>query len=235
MPSSLKVSEQFLSIQGEGPTSGYPAYFLRLTACNLLCDGQWLCDTIAVWKKGKRFDFSDIALKYGEDFFSNLAAGYHLVVTGGEPMLQQKDLYEFIYWVKAMSSANAYVEIETNGTIEPSDDMISVVNQWNVSPKLANSGEPFYRRYKPKAIYILKSLNSQTVFKFVITRTKDWQEICHDWLPNMYKYQIMLMPAAEDREELEKNLPLVCDIAKKEGIRVCSRMQIEAWNQVTGV
>ena len=64
---SLRISESFYSIQGEGVTSGYPAYFIRLQGCNLMCGGKdgslmkegkatWWCDTEYVWRKGKKTD-----------------------------------------------------------------------------------------------------------------------------------------------------------------------------------
>ena len=48
----LDVSERFYSIQGEGKYAGYPAYFIRLSHCNLNCVfGKYRCDTFDVWKK----------------------------------------------------------------------------------------------------------------------------------------------------------------------------------------
>ena len=56
----LLVSEVFYSLQGEGSTMGIPAVFLRLSGCNLLCDGAWRCDTIEVWQKGHKTEFEDV-------------------------------------------------------------------------------------------------------------------------------------------------------------------------------
>ena len=69
----LAVSEVFYSIQGEGPTTGYPAVFVRLGGCNLMCGGEgtqkdkelhdgatWRCDTIEVWMKSRAKEFKDI-------------------------------------------------------------------------------------------------------------------------------------------------------------------------------
>ena len=67
---TLNISEDFYSVQGEGYTTGVPAYFIRLKACNLMCgrpdgslmkDGKatWWCDTEYVWRKGseKQFEY----------------------------------------------------------------------------------------------------------------------------------------------------------------------------------
>ena len=54
MMNTIRVSEYFYSIQGEGLTVGVPAVFLRLQGCNLDCGssgGSWVCDTEAVWNK----------------------------------------------------------------------------------------------------------------------------------------------------------------------------------------
>lgn len=59
----LNVSEKFLSIQGEGRTTGIPAIFLRLSGCNLLCkSSNWICDSIEVWRKGTKTSFDAVLL-----------------------------------------------------------------------------------------------------------------------------------------------------------------------------
>ena len=64
---TLSLSESFYSVQCEGVSTGYPAYFIRLKGCNLICGGSngalmkrgkatWWCDTEAVWRQGKQTD-----------------------------------------------------------------------------------------------------------------------------------------------------------------------------------
>ena len=108
---------------------GRPCTFVRLTGCNLDC--PW-CDTTEVWKKGDWFNIDEVQ-HMGR-----------VVFTGGEPMLQQKAIEKFIkYWDACDNKSydSLYVEVETNGTIMPSDYMMVRVNQWNCSPKLRNSKE----------------------------------------------------------------------------------------------
>ena len=62
----------------------------------------------------------------------------HLVITGGEPLMQQDDLVELVTFLKP----EFYVEVETNGTILPNNELTTLVDQWNVSPKTKNSGNP---------------------------------------------------------------------------------------------
>lgn len=89
-PNKLLISEHFYSVQGEGKTSGVPAYFIRLTHCNLFCGATpkfvnqlkkgeiqedpgnyqgdlhkadkatWTCDTIPVWIRGTEVEFQEL-------------------------------------------------------------------------------------------------------------------------------------------------------------------------------
>ena len=118
---TLYVSELFYSIQGEGQTIGIPAVFLRLTGCNLNC--TW-CDSVEVWRKGNRIAFEDIL---NEELIDRLRDGAHLVITGGEPMLQAERVGNFIEWIAYTHGFMPIVEIETNGTIRPKSTLISLV------------------------------------------------------------------------------------------------------------
>ncbi len=60
----------------------------------------------------------------------------HLVVTGGEPLLWRRELLPLLSLVKAR---DFFVEIETNGTLRPGE-LVKYVDEFNVSPKLSNSG-----------------------------------------------------------------------------------------------
>lgn len=238
---SLKVSEFFYSLQGEGPTAGVPAYFIRLTACNLLCKGSWVCDTIDVWRRGHRIAFSDLVKQIGEHEFSEkLMRGAHLVWTGGEPLLQQHSIEAFWiseFWKKDMP--HPYMEIETNGTREPDSGLLNIINQWNVSPKLANSGVLREERYKPNVIHklILNIDPRQLVFKFVVTTLSDIDEIEKDFIEpfGIKPWQVYLMPGADTADLLQQRISWIADVAKIKCFRLSNRMQIQLWNQTTGV
>jgi 7-carboxy-7-deazaguanine synthase len=238
----LAVSETFYSIQGEGLTTGYPAVFLRLGGCNLMCGGwgtqkdnelhdgaTWRCDSIEVWMKSKGKEFDNI---FDNECMIALQCGAHLVITGGEPLMQQDKLMYFIKWLRN-GIPELYIEIETNGTIVPTNSMLNLVNQWNCSPKLSNSGMGYEARYNAEAIRVLNQYN--TIFKFVISTEDDWDEILQEYYKAIDKSKIMLMPSGSNQKELKKTKTLVADICKNNFIKFSNRLHIDIWNKKTGV
>ncbi len=227
---TLAVAEVFYSLQCEGRAIGTPAVFLRLTGCNLLCKSHnWVCDTIEVWKKGKRKEFKDVMPTY---MIKRLKEGAHLVITGGEPLLQQIEICDYIRWMQMTAGFTPFIEIETNGTIIPSFDLISYVKWWNVSPKLENSGEPWQKRYNEPALRALDKCDS--IFKFVVSNDVDFLEIL-DIYGFLDPKKFMLMPAGATRDELDRVRLKVVELAIKTGVRYSDRLHIVIWNQKTGV
>ena len=210
----LPVSEIFDSIQGEGPFAGTPSVFLRFAFCNLKC--VW-CDTEYTWKDNiiyKKMSLKEIEgkiLKYNSS---------HLVITGGEPLLWQKDFYPL---VERLLNKNFIVEIETNGTMEPE---LPEEIYFNVSPKLSNSGEDFEKRIK---IEILKKFNNRerTIFKFVIQKEKDIEEVINlKERVGIERTKIYLMPEGKTPEELKEKRKMVFELSKKYGFKFSDRLHI---------
>lgn len=226
----LVVSEKFYSIQGEGKSAGKPAVFLRLAGCNILCKSDsWTCDTIEVWKKGVKEDFEQVLKPY----VNHLRKGVRLVVTGGEPLLHQKKLASYFEWFLSKYGFTPIIEIETNGTILPEEALRFLVNQWNVSPKLSNSGESKEKRYKEDVLKVFTVLNTQ--FKFVVSIKEDINEIQHDFAWFMNKNQIYLMPAGETREQLNNTREIAVELCKKHFYNFTDRQHIVIWDKKTGV
>lgn len=111
--SKLQIHSIFQTIQGEGPFCGTSAIFVRLAGCNLQCP---LCDT----------DYTSHREEYSpEELVSKLLRFQNqglvstttklVVITGGEPFRQ--DLTELL---ERLIGAGFYVQIETNGTLPPS-------------------------------------------------------------------------------------------------------------------
>lgn len=231
---------------------GTPAYFLRLKSCNMLCGGQltakdgklhdgatWRCDSIEVWLKGKSKTFSEIVTAFGPDFIRNIdSMSHHLVITGGEPLLHQEMIVEFLLWLTQERGVQVYVEIETNGSIIPSDELVNLVDQWNISPKLSNSGVPVKKRVNgPAIIKFVEQTRTEVTFKFVVSGMSDFMEAVKTYVApfNIPDHSIYLMPAADNEEDLKKVSQEVAEICVSEGIKLSSRLQVAIYNKKTGV
>ena len=229
----LRISEQFYSIQGEGRTMGVPSYFVRLQACNILCKGEWICDTIEVWKKGSEMDCQVWAM-WLLDYLPEFKNGAHLIFTGGEPLLQQVAIVEAVKHFKEIYGFKPFIEVETNGTRMPSKELIEIVDLFNCSFKLKNSGVKKDKRIK---IDTLKKLNKQnTIFKIVVGNESDYLEAKEIFEKvGIKKKDIYLMPPADNFDELIKMNKVVSDICKEEAVNFSTRLQIILWNKTTGV
>lgn len=125
----LFVTSIFYTLQGEGPYRGEPAVFVRLAKCNLACswcdtffdDGDWMTigeidtrihDVIYKYFEGAVPVWADLVYGAGTDGIAK-PRNMVLVVTGGEPMLQQN----LVPFLEYQSSRFAKTQIESNGTI----------------------------------------------------------------------------------------------------------------------
>ena len=101
MTGTYRVNEIFHSLQGEGFYTGTPAVFLRFSGCNRRCA---FCDT----------DFASFREMTAAEITAAVAAypSRHVVVTGGEPLLQLDDTL-----VRSLKGAGFYIQIETNGSL----------------------------------------------------------------------------------------------------------------------
>jgi len=251
MNSKLIVSEIFYSIQGEGPYVGYPAVFLRLAGCNLTCKG-WStekhdkhlgCDTADVWRKGKVYTVESLLKKLIDDgfmrYFTNAA---HLVITGGEPLLQQAAVIKFIKALR-ISVSKLFIEIETNGTIVPSKELLFEVNHFNVSPKLSSGGDAYAKRFNEAALNAFAPCTQHiyfpftSIFKFVISSADDLQEVLADYLLafEIPADKVWLMPEGATHADVQTHSKEVISYCKEYGFKFSPRLHIHVWEQTTGV
>lgn len=251
----MRVSEIFYSIQGEGTNSGTPSIFLRLGRCNLHC---WWCDTKYTWLFTERIHKhvledlrrlnkpipSNIKVYNQEEELKEMTSEQaykqiisyptkKLVLTGGEPTLHHTDT-SLNNLLQRLHDEDWYIEIETNGTVIPNNKFVDLIDQWNVSPKLENSGNEKRIREKPE-VYDFYSKLSNAYFKFVIESGEDLTEVLR--LIRQYKLprdRIILMPQATDSDTLKQKSKFLVEICKENGFRFSSRLQIEIWENERG-
>ncbi|MEM1610800.1 MAG: 7-carboxy-7-deazaguanine synthase QueE [Sulfolobales archaeon] len=220
----LAVSEMFKSYQGEGPTAGYPAIFLRLQGCNLLC--RW-CDTIDIWVRGEIYSIDHILDMWeARGWIKDLLNGYMLVITGGEPLMRQSSITTLLKTFIERYGFKPRVEIETNGTIEPRRELIELVDQFNVSPKLSNSGMPLSIRYREAPLRTLVN-SGKAIFKFVVMDESDIEEVLWyiDSVP-LPRDRVYLMPESRSREEYLSRVEMVEKLCREYGFKLSPRLHL---------
>ena len=119
------------------------------------------------------------------------------------------------------------IEVETNGTVYPSKELIEVVDQFNCSPKLENSGNSKKLRAKPfTLIQLISSLKVN--FKFVVGTQEDIKEILIvvGFIRDYGNPEIRLMPLSQTKKELLKREPMVKDLCTKHNFIYCTRLSI---------
>lgn len=234
----LKVNEIFgPTIQGEGKSAGLPCAFLRLSLCNLHC--IW-CDTPYTWnwegtpyehpiKSKKEDEIHDMSV---EEVLEKLLTidTKAIVISGGEPMIQHKALLPVVQKLKELQY---WVEIETNGTVYPSQEFVDLLDQINVSPKLANSGNELKARRVPEALHKLSKCGKAN-FKFVISTEEDVQEVV-ELIKEFDLKDVYLMPEGRTREELALRVQWTRNVAKEKGVNFSSRIHIIIAGGVRGV
>ena len=152
---ALKVSEIFLSIQGESSWSGQPCVFIRLTGCNLRCA---YCDTRYAYEQGRFMEIPDI-LEHVRPLRCNLVE-----VTGGEPLLQE----ETPPLIGRLLDEGYTVLLETNGSMDISTVDAKCARIVDIKcPSSGMAGQNDLRN--------LKRLRARDELKFVIGDRRDYE------------------------------------------------------------
>ena len=229
-PRPLNISEIFVSVQGEGRYIGVPSVFVRLNGCNLRC--VW-CDTPYTSWQPQGNDYmmggllSDIRRHWTK----------HVVITGGEPMLQPS----VVLLTERLKEEELFVTIETAGTVyQPVKcDLMSI------SPKLANS-VPHRReggrwavrheslRYRPD---VLKQLMIEYDYqlKFVVQSPEDMEEV-NKMVEDLgaEKDRVVLMGEGIDPGTLYERAQWIVEQCKRWGYRFSPRLHIDLWGNERG-
>jgi 7-carboxy-7-deazaguanine synthase len=227
----MKIAEIFYSIQGEGMLAGVPSVFLRTSGCNLRC--TW-CDTpYTSWKpEGDDLPLGSVLASVRRHW------GTHVVVTGGEPMIQE----DMVRVTQRLKDFDLHITIETAGTVyQPvTCDLMSI------SPKLANS-TPARReggrwasqhdrlRYQPE---VLKQLMAEYPYqlKFVVSDPGDLAEIeTVITETDADRSRVILMPEGTDPAAIYERARWLVDLCKIKRFRYGPRLHIDIYGNERGV
>ena len=223
----MRISEIYVSRQGEGRLTGTPSVFVRTTGCNLRCD---FCDTpFTSWQpSGDSRSLRSIINEVQRLSESGVGPVQHVVLTGGEPMLSR----DVVALCELLS--DFHITIETAGTCDRNVrcDLMSI------SPKLSNSTPSFSRaggwrerheglRFRPNVVRrLIEKYDYQ--LKFVVDRTEDVAEIL-DYLgliETVDPTRVLLMPQGIHPDELERRAQWLIPLCQRYGFSYCPRQHI---------
>lgn len=236
MTRSLDVSSIIApTIQGEGPYAGIRTALVRLAGCNLSCEA---CDEPQTWKPKP---LESRALTAEEILETIRAVGkanqriMHVMITGGEPLIQQRtglrDLVE-----KVLMSYRS-VHIETNGTIMPDMWLQALMEQMRpgrlnvvVSPKvsgpLATNSRP--RRIRQGAITMLAARGAK--FKFVCATVDDLEAVTDFVVRSAIKHRdVWIMGEGSAIDQSNTSLAKIATLAVDTGFNLSGRLHLAAW------
>jgi 7-carboxy-7-deazaguanine synthase len=154
--SRLKLTEIFLSLQGEARDAGWPTVFVRLTGCPLRCR---YCDTAYAFHGGQWWEIDAILAEVARHGVR------HVCVTGGEPLAQKR----CIALLSKLCEAGYVVSLETSGAIDIADVDVRVSRVLDI--KTPGSGEVERNLWSN-----LPLLTARDQVKFVICSRADF-----DW------------------------------------------------------
>jgi organic radical activating enzyme len=234
--------EIFASLQGEGPSAGKPVAFVRVSRCNLAC--HW-CDTAYTWRftgdnRPHRRDgpydrgANQVTLPEEEAARRIAALGKpRLVITGGEPLLQAPALARMLDALVALAPGMTS-EVETNGTVAPHPAFDAHVAQYNVSPKLAHSGNPADLALPPERLSHWAG-EPRAIFKFVIAERSDVDEVLalaerHGIPPA----RIWLMAEGTDAATLASRERWLAELCLQHNLTLSKRLHIELYGDTRG-
>ncbi|MFG2913128.1 7-carboxy-7-deazaguanine synthase QueE [Kitasatospora sp. NPDC048298] len=214
------------TFQGEGPSVGQQALFVRLSRCNLRCPG---CDTPETWD-WSRFDPREVSTRHSvEDLAAWVMARSPrlVVVTGGEPLLQQAKVIDLVQLLSGRR-----VEVETNGTVVPLPELVKSVAAFNVSPKLGAFAAPGDRRIVPEAMSAFASCGKAR-FKFVVQAASQLDEIA-SLVKEFSLSDVWIMPEGTGSETVLGRMRELADGVLGRGWNLTPRLHTLLWEDERG-
>jgi 7-cyano-7-deazaguanosine (preQ0) biosynthesis protein QueE len=233
----LPVAEIIPStIQGEGPAAGRHAAFVRFMGCNLSC--SW-CDTRWTWDGSTTDLRSETTLMTVDDIVKAVDAGGAkiVVITGGEPLLQQARGITWRYLLRALSdSGMREVHIETNGTLAPDAVTLKWADTIVVSPKLLNAGSHRGRQNPAmhpgwKSVVDTHNIHLKIVcVDHVDVETAASIADAWDWPRD----HVWVMPEGQTTDALRGRWQRIAEHAAQVGVNATHRLHVLAWGHERG-
>lgn len=226
--------EIFHSLQGEGLHQGRPSVFVRTSRCNLYC--SW-CDTPYTWNWSDAAFASDSGRKYSRaeetvdldvrDVARRVTRWpcKNVVLTGGEPLLQARDCERLCRILRSFDPRYEF-DVETNGTLMPTDWMLEHVSLFSVSPKLSHSGVPRRLRLRPEVLRAF-ARSPRSAFKLVVRSSEDLEEIreivrdCE-----IDPDRVQLMPEGARASDVAARRATVAQLCQGGGYRYTDRLHL---------
>jgi organic radical activating enzyme len=166
------------------------------------------------------------------EIFKELKSRTHdmLVISGGEPLLQQAALVPVL---RMCNDEGWRVEIETAGTIPPLTTVSDTITQFNVSPKLMNSGNAAGARIREEALLRLRD-TGKAVWKFVVAELSDLAEV--DGLVAKYDLSpVYIMPEGVDPVVVNERAKVLAEHVLARNWALTLRLQLVLWGNKRGV
>ena len=219
-PTTLRISELFLSLQGEGPSAGTPAHFLRLQGCDVGC--HW-CDSKYTWDAAGGHERT-MSEAFGE--LRALGAAPLLVVTGGEPLAHPG----ITPLLAAAVGQWPRVEVETSGVTPPPLAHERLFYNW--SPKLPSVTPRWAETWANAAAFVA---DPRAVAKLVVGDDRDEADalrlIGEFRLP---RERVLLMPEGLTDTGLRERAVRLAETCKREGLRLSPRIHVWMWGARRG-
>ena len=265
-----RISEIFHSVQGEGRYTGVPSLFLRFWGCNFQCRGfgkstlpeagvdrledfpvlETGCDTEYAWNAAFRHLSEEMGADEICDRLEALVPSFqhpysgletHLVITGGEPMLNQAGIVTVLDALAVRDNLPSYITIETNGTQAPRQELADRISRyegygsrewfWSVSPKLSLSGEAWDAAIRPNVVAAYQMLSNAGQLKFVVDGSDAaWNEVArarNAFRSTGVQWETTIMPLGATRQQLEETQTDICKGALVRGYHFSARLH--AW------
>ncbi len=225
----MKYSEIFYTLQGEGKLIGVPSVFFRTSYCNLRC--AW-CDTpYTSWFPEDK----EISVARAFDKITQFGIK-HVVITGGEPFLQAKELAQLC---ELLFAEGHYITVETNATLFTPIKAHLI----SMSPKLSHSTpakdvqlQTRHERDRLKPEIMRSFLNHYDCqVKFVIQHSHDIQEV-QNLVEQVLipKDAVVLMPQGIDEHEVNARQKWLVELCKETGYRYSPRLHLNIWGNQRG-